>query len=1707
MSENTSQDIGTVSETVAPSAAPFTINARFVPGKIVTIDGQKRLRGAIVLTTGFEEAIDPKIWPELVEAALASGVKIGFADPSLVTGQWTGDLAASEWIAIDAHYDSSSATSATLKILWPELMTRSLARTGLRPDVQAVIQAAGHDRIKGFVEGQHHINLAAPAGRSPQMPNAVYRFGGPAGGALRVTPARTSTLTAGLGKLDEMRLGTGINAAFARAGRAAQFTTTALHSALVHWPASLFSGPAAQTSPTRDLARLSPDAIAVTVITSIANHGIEAATAAADKRDKKLRAKQDAKPFDREPLSPRPRTALSTRMVELLIGVLKDNRVRAEQAHRDLTGRRTPAPLTDPFRSVGHPSGVQRQSSDNPADMLKAMNDAMASHMLAMRPGPAITGPAIAVDGITIDPHEAARILMDLQQTPDRRLFGILSYPPLARAMRLVVDVDMPLEAVPAAARTAAGTDEGVLVAVVVGSATVARLWTRSHIRGDRFTPIGRSETGGDPRRNERSGGIYNLGMKLANGDPRFRPTAFDAIARMEQLLAEARAQADRTKSGLERVDEASGASRSIGVAFLDSDRANAIQAQAQDADVQKTAWNEGRAVILHADDLSTGLRFDVGVQARKVAGAPMTWRSLMRRSIAFGPLDVDNGPSIDIEKLIDRAMKAAWPADPAGFRSQLDEASFKPAAKVVALHEHAFTDTPEASEIIAMETIGQWEGPPLGAPCGRKQAPDDDGSTPIIIEAPKPRGPAIVTIDESTDLPLTVEFDLPHRVPGLPPAFEIGRPFWFAARDAYIGGLGLSAQEADQLHSSQGMSLPALDKQFAIERHERIGTPVAARLASTGPARDGETLMHAVVRTAEVRRLQQPVSRRIIFAPTVPQAVAAYHPHPQVEGKRALDLVPPAWRRSTDDTVPAGGMVNVMVDPIIGGLAVRDGGRIVMPSSITAKQRDERPTTTPPPEGVFRVTGTDWKTVTKRALHHYPDPAIQALVLQLWTHGEAARPLRTNAADTTTRCVPIYSDAHRQALPDDWPVGASDQCRYPFAMPILLEVHAAQAGTPSRIDPPEVGTIDEDDDFRPLRERRDPPHETLTVQRVRVHLARGEEADLKVWGKVSDKMLGALAALNGAFPPADRSSTFANELATVPVPEHAEVLMLELSHAVQRPKAPRFSGIAVPALLRRDIADERWAAWLAEKPQNSVVGNWGKPGTPPPPAAQLDAVPHGANATITWLGGAIELDRRIAADITLAIRYLDARDEPGRPIPAVNGKPQFAWTAPAKLTRSLDHDPADPDAVVAVDLLRAGSNPRGLSLMNFDSRAYYISITPSSQSRFTGQMPRAPGDEALFEQEGDPWLGCLVATRRPDPMGKVEMLPAFVWEEVVNQRSRRTMIKLRWRRPRRGGHQEAGGQGSGIWYSSGFDEKLGIVLACDADKDAHDLGQAEPFISRWGADPIRDNPDDRQRPDWRFDETLFAVEADQLVKDMWMPLPGEQRGSDQPAGPTAAHKVDLLTFVPLYDRESDCWMVDIEMRPNDVATPILRLGLVRYQPHAKADPYNASEDCHVSQPVRIGFDLTPRRKVTVIAEPKDKANDVWPVRVIVSGPYGIVRGAAEVPDDELRERMSRLSRPRFKLSVLRRRTGRDGGGEDIVAAANSDASPPPAGDTLWETIVYLRRKPSGSPHYVFIEEVDEMLSANPADNGELVESGPRFMAKIRISARGKRET
>jgi hypothetical protein len=451
------------------------------------------------------------------------------------------------------------------------------------------------------------------------------------------------------------------------------------------------------------------------------------------------------------------------------------------------------------------------------------------------------------------------------------------------------------------------------------------------------------------------------------------------------------------------------------------------------------------------------------------------------------------------------------------------------------------------------------------------------------------------------------------------------------------------------------------------------------------------------------------------------------------------------------------------------------------------------------------------------------------------------------------------------------------------------------------------------------------------------------------------------------------------------------------------------------------------------------------------------------------------------------------------------------------------------------------------------------------ARSRFEHFLIRqaAPGAEGPrlpdpLMQPGAKTTFWLPATKRPDPIDRKSLLPAFVWTEKAGGTDieRRTLVRIRMKRP---------------WFSSGEGERLGIVLwppeildpsrrdeiardiARDPIKstgdhvvyrqygafddstatfDDSDLGPGGQFVTRWGNDPIRRGP---VQTGWFMPLEAFRDAfpdsrnpTGRTVRDAQMPVPrGDNDGTSPttPPGTPTTMIVSLLTYAPKFDVVDELWYVDAEISPLALAYPFVRLGLVRYQRHAPPE-------WQVSEPIVEYIQLLPRRHVIVTVEPRSATTKGHPVRVDVYGPGSDLVALRDEDVATAGSKEDYLHRPVLKARVLRAAEGAMAysgrPGDPIVpeitavgpdgkllkwsSASDGGGFQPRRGEDglEWSVRFVLKDNPKEVLHHIFLEEVEWMLPTETqtetrrqgrpnASDSIVSETGPRFALKIRV--------
>lgn len=162
-------------------------------------------------------------------------------------------------------------------------------------------------------------------------------------------------------------------------------------------------------------------------------------------------------------------------------------------------------------------------------------------------------------------------------------------------------------------------------------------------------------------------------------------------------------------------------------------------------------------------------------------------------------------------------------------------------------------------------------------------------------------------------------------------------------------------------------------------------------------------------------------------------------------------------------------------------------------------------------------------------------------------------------------------------------------------------------------------------------------------------------------------------------------------------------------------------------------------------------------------------------------------------------------------------------------------------------------------------------------------------------------------SSARPAAPALVHILPTFGWVRTTGTTATSTRkgggLRVYLERP---------------WFSSGDDEKLGVVMYQPAANDAG-YTQAQPFVTQWGRDPL-----------WTAPGTLKsarpALSNFKQVSRYGVGL--KLRETSVPNVMVAGYDVD-------FDPETKLWFADIVVDYGTAYFPFIKLALARYQPYS----------------------------------------------------------------------------------------------------------------------------------------------------------------------------
>ncbi|MGJ4891216.1 hypothetical protein ACQR1Y_23705 [Bradyrhizobium sp. HKCCYLRH3099] len=335
-------------------------------------------------------------------------------------------------------------------------------------------------------------------------------------------------------------------------------------------------------------------------------------------------------------------------------------------------------------------------------------------------------------------------------------------------------------------------------------------------------------------------------------------------------------------------------------------------------------------------------------------------------------------------------------------------------------------------------------------------------------------------------------------------------------------------------------------------------------------------------------------------------------------------------------------------------------------------------------------------------------------------------------------------------------------------------------------------------------------------------------------------------------------------------------------------------------------------------------------------------------------------------------------------------------------------------------------------------------------------------------------------------------------------------------------------------------DEKGQEVLPRNRDTNEtpefydEDLGPGGPFVTRWGADPLTaDDVKQEKFPTGPFiDPSRLPDEGDHIPR-AFMPVPisnqtwapsdqttpkqtdqaGDPGKATDEQTPVTYMAVALQTFEPKFDPVQEMWYFNLALKTDPLPFPRVRLGLVRYQAHAREDnvPFEGSEPVRlrVSTPVKEWVKPLPGRRATLTCRAiSDKR---FELTCVVNGPSS----------DPAAEK----GRPHMVVEVIRHRVF-DGVPQEYTitdidgnSAMCDDWTPNPAaidetskpkgvfiksdGGYHWSCLFTIDgplELDGGWSHAVVVRETRQFDRAKSSENTvQLLDTGPIFIARIPI--------
>jgi len=1163
--------------------------------------------------------------------------------------------------------------------------------------------------------------------------------------------------------------------------------------------------------------------------------------------------------------------------------------------------------------------------------------------------------------------------LEDQRNAAARKLSGLLSYPTLAKYLRLVIDVEIAwscLEGVPPPQKPQARR-YGTIAAFFDGwwpgadCAPVQEVeWTSWVCTKDSappyFGPCSRAEML-DPKTLSQQlyqDGLVNLRARKGD-EARFVLQTLSTVNSVMSLKKKAEAHVEGADGGLLPADQNTRLPDmpTRGIVMLDRDAQAVV-----DREIRDSASTLPGVRISFIDDLTLGYRIDAALVEHdsQTWDTPERWRPMSARKLEYKHRDLAafaKELAVEVRTREEGHVRLA--------RSQKD----------------VQTDTGPRRQITAFQELLTWTGESLGTPALHHQFKVDE-TDPLKQEAP---------LDKTNDLGISIDFDLPDERDVRPLPLRERRAYVFGARAYLVNGCGVPFLNARSRYATSAQALvlgDASNRPYLFQRRSEIPAPdvllphdeklVTMREGSLATEVPGETIDTLVIRSGS---RATPVARRFLVPPRstfdLCEQAGTFDQDPFIDERR-----PPG---AFEDAVRA------KLCSVTGTFPVAREGTVRLPCE---KKPGEDSDTTERSRGSVLVLDNS-ATRAADTPTFYPDPLGRRARARFAREGESTpyyAPLRD--------AVPFWGDA---ASPSD-------------ATPILVQLRKP------RPNEQRLGRGWFDETTRTVRVRPSRGR-ALTLPALTVVLEPAEAIDLEFWcDSDCEDLCERLWSLSKPLELLEKKgkgnirAVLASVLAAAPLAQVVSKRKVRIVHAVEKPLlAPTFKpegdAFSLHAIVLTVAANARAGVTSPDR------GTWQKY-----VEAHLDLPrsnwPSEAGGMTAFFVGQVALDRKSTgtlrceaawADFRATNRHYDKRTNLWRFETPQVGARLFAVDNISNADEQRPHDLCllNDDASILKRPLEDGKL-RSLSHGFGDTKARRLNVSLVGTSRFTDFFNKA-GQAGIHDLAAAKTIELWVrATTRPAAPQIDRVLPVFTWSENIRDHGKRIEFSreaaLRvYLKPETWPNQE--GERLAVTFGPRVNSPAPL---CAFENEVKEFG---PFVTRWGADPIqRSGSLDELIPESAFSRheprangllpyahepvvhrvfpdcsgsmpagseltvmgdhfisgarvMVNGEEVDAQVKDdMTIVVPKTAKDYKCPLRVTVDNPtlpVSLLPYAPAFDEYEGLWYADIPVAHQQSYFPFVQMGLAFYQSHSITG-------LELSPPVTAWAQLPPRRDGTV---------------------------------------------------------------------------------------------------------------------------------------------